>query len=205
MLTLGRLGLLPFIPFVRQQVFVNVSTGSIADGAVTTPKIADNAVTTPKIADDAVTLAKIQDIANGTILGNVSGGAASPSALTAAQVLTLLALKTLTGISISEGGAVLTVGIRGDLMDVPVACQITQCTIGLDQAATFSLQLWKDSYANFPPTVADQIYEANVVAAAKFQETGLSITLAAGDTLRWNVSANDLATRAAVSMRITIL
>jgi len=53
-------------------------------------QIDDDAVTTAKIADGNVTLAKIADIANNTILGNDSGGAAAPEALSAADATALL-------------------------------------------------------------------------------------------------------------------
>ena len=43
-----------------------------------------------RIKDSGVTLAKIANQANNTILGNVSGGAAAPSALTATNVRTLI-------------------------------------------------------------------------------------------------------------------
>jgi len=75
-----------------------VTTVKIDDDAVTTAKILDANVTTAKIADDNVTLAKIQDIADDTILGNVSGGSSSPAALDAEDVRTLLDQDvTLTG------------------------------------------------------------------------------------------------------------
>lgn len=49
-------------------------------------------VSTSQIDDDAVTLAKIANQADATILGNNTGGAASPVALTATQVKALLAI-----------------------------------------------------------------------------------------------------------------
>lgn len=60
--------------------------------------IAANAVTTTKINANAVTLAKMATQADQTFLGNVSGGAAVPSALTKAQMLTALAGSLATGI-----------------------------------------------------------------------------------------------------------
>lgn len=49
-------------------------------------------VSTSQIDDDAVTLPKIANQANATILGNNTGGAASPIALTMAQTKTMLAI-----------------------------------------------------------------------------------------------------------------
>lgn len=63
-------------------------TGSVAT------TITASAITTTTIASNAVTYAKIQTQADQTILGNVSGSTAVPSALTATQVATFLALTT---------------------------------------------------------------------------------------------------------------
>ena len=60
----------------------NVTAAKLASDAVTTAKILDANVTTAKIADNAVTLAKLATQANYTVLGNVSGGAAVPTAIT---------------------------------------------------------------------------------------------------------------------------
>jgi hypothetical protein len=57
--------------------------------------IANNAVTTGKILNSAVTLAKIANQADLTVLGNNSGGAGPPIALTAAQTRTVLGLATV--------------------------------------------------------------------------------------------------------------
>lgn len=52
----------------------------------------NGSVTTAKIVDANVTLAKLANIAAATLLGNNTGGAAAPIALTAAQVKALLAI-----------------------------------------------------------------------------------------------------------------
>lgn len=56
--------------------------------------LAFGTVATAGIANSAVTLAKMANLADQRIIGNVSGGSAAPSALTAAQVKTMLAIST---------------------------------------------------------------------------------------------------------------
>lgn len=65
-----------------------------------------------RIADGAVTLAKLASIASASILGNNTGGAAAPIALTAAQVKTLLAIAAG---DVSGLAAVATSGSASDL------------------------------------------------------------------------------------------
>jgi hypothetical protein len=52
--------------------------------------VKDDGIVTSKILNSNVTLPKIANIANDKVLGNVSGGAAAPAELTAAQLVTLL-------------------------------------------------------------------------------------------------------------------
>ncbi len=78
-----------------------VTTAKILDANVTTAKILDSNVTTAKIADSNVTLAKVANIADDRVLGNISGGAAAPSELTAANVVTMLGTSLMNPTSIS--------------------------------------------------------------------------------------------------------
>ena len=84
-------------------------------------------VGTSQIDNDAVTLAKIADQADATILGNNTGGAASPIALTATQTKTLLSLNNVenTALSTWAGSAnLVTVGTittgNWDGTDIPI-------------------------------------------------------------------------------------
>jgi hypothetical protein len=83
------------------------------------------------------------------------------------------------------------------------AGQFTGWSILNDQAATVDFGVWKDTYANFPPTNADSMtnsHDPATSAAAKAEDTNISdwttTTFAAGDCIRVNVDANDDATRA---------
>jgi len=111
---------------------LNVTTAKIADLGVTAAKLAVDAVTTTKILNNNVTLAKIETIAGGTILGNSTSSAASPSALncstfafsllddgdasTMRSTLGLGALATQNSLSVTTGGTGQTVYTTGDIL-----------------------------------------------------------------------------------------
>jgi hypothetical protein len=61
---------------------LGISTGKIASSAITTVKLGTNSVSTAKIIDSNVTKAKIENFTNLTVLGNVSGSAATPAEVT---------------------------------------------------------------------------------------------------------------------------
>jgi hypothetical protein len=58
---------------------INNDTVRVKDLGITSAKLNDGAVTTIKIGANQVTLSKLAQIANNTIIGNTSGGAATPS------------------------------------------------------------------------------------------------------------------------------
>jgi len=68
----------------------SVDSNQYVNSSIDAVHITDSAVTSNKIRDGNVTLAKLDDIANGRVLGNISGSAAAPSELTAANLRTLL-------------------------------------------------------------------------------------------------------------------
>jgi hypothetical protein len=110
---------------------------------------------------------------------------------------------------IDGGGSAITTGIKGDL-EIPFACTITGWTLLLDQSGSIVIDIWKDTYANYPPVVGDTITASDkptVSAAVKGQDlapTGWTTAITAGDTLRFNVDSASTATRATLSIRVNV-
>jgi hypothetical protein len=111
---------------------------------------------------------------------------------------------------IDGGGATVGSGIKGDIT-VPFACTISEWTLLADQSGTIAVDIWKDTYANYPPTIADVITGSavpTITTATKAQSstlTGWTTTIAAGDTLRFNVNASPAPatiTRVTLSLKV---
>ena len=110
---------------------------------------------------------------------------------------------SLTGLSgmdkaitfiIDGGGAEIAVGQHGHL-EIPFACDIQSVTMYADQSGTIVVDIWNDTYANFPPTDADSITAAahpTIGGAQKsFNDTltGWTTALAAHTCLAYNVDS----------------
>lgn len=105
------------------------------------------------------------------------------------------------------GGVVLGTGIKGDL-SVPFACTILSARLVADQVGSIVVDIWKDTFANYPPTVADTITAAakpTLSAAIKSEDltlAGWTTTINAGDMLRFNIDSVATITRATLALRI---
>lgn len=116
---------------------------------------------------------------------------------------------TSMGITIDGGGSAITTGIKGDLT-VPIGCTITAVRMLADQSGSIVIDIWKDTYANYPPTVADTITASakpTISAATKSEDTtltGWTTSVSAGDTIRFNVDSASTVTRVTLSLKITV-
>lgn len=121
----------------------------------------------------------------------------SPTSATAAIEVTL-----------DGGGSALTTGVKLDL-EVPWNMTITAATLLADQSGSVVVDVWKDSYANYPPTNADSICASakpTISTATKSQDTtltGWTTTLTEGQTLRFNVDSCTTITRVTLSLKGT--
>lgn len=104
-------------------------------------------------------------------------------------------------------GAALATGIAGDI-EIPFACTITGVAALADQTGSVVVDLWKDTYANFPPTDADSITSAapvTISAGTKSLDTtltGWTTSVAAGDIIRFNIDSCSAITRLTISLRV---
>jgi hypothetical protein len=95
---------------------------------------------------------------------------------------------------IDGSGSAIETGIKGDIR-IPFAGTITGAYLLADQTGSIVIDLWKDTTANFPPTVADTITASakpTISSALKAEDTtltGWTTTVSAGDIIRVNVDS----------------
>lgn len=142
-------------------------------------------------------------MANTPISGFTSGAPAQPGdeiviARSGANYkLTLANVSGTNGIgyTIDGGGAAIITGVAGTGVQIPFACTITSVTLLANQTGSIVIDIWKDTYANFPPTVADTICASakpTISSGVKSTDstlTGWTKTIAAGDVLYFNVDS----------------
>lgn len=109
---------------------------------------------------------------------------------------------------IDGGGATITTGVKG-FLEIPFQCNINQATLLADQSGSIVVDIWKDTYANYPPTVADTITASakpTLSTATKSQDstlTGWTTAVTAGDILGFNVDSATTVTRVTLSLRVS--
>ena len=95
---------------------------------------------------------------------------------------------------IDGGGSAITTGEKGHLR-IPFKCEIQRATLLADQSGSIVIDIWKDTYVNFPPTIADTIVAAakpTITTAVKSEDatlTGWTKTINADDILAFNVDS----------------
>jgi hypothetical protein len=110
-------------------------------------------------------------------------------------------------IIIDGGGSAITTGEKGHL-EIPFACEIERVTLLADVSGSIVVNIWKDTYANFPPAVGDKITAdapPTITTAVKSQDatlTGWTKTIAAGDILAFNVDSAATVTRVTLALKI---
>lgn len=110
---------------------------------------------------------------------------------------------------IDGGGSAITTGLKGGF-EVPFSGTIVAARVfALDgNTGSIVIDLWKDTYANFPPTVADTITASakpTISSAVKAEDTtltGWTTAVTAGDIVFVNVDSIATFTRVLLSLTI---
>ncbi len=192
----------------------NADTLADLNNKVSDATLVDTASITLKALFDANTiLAANSDntpaalaVAASRFLGRKAAG--NIAAMTVAEAITLLALDSTIVFIIDGGGSAITTGIKGDLV-VDFPCTIKSVTMLADQSGSIVVDIWKDTYANFPPIDGDSITSSavpTISGATKSQDatlTGWTTSIAAGDILRFNVDSVATIERLTITLKVT--
>lgn len=112
---------------------------------------------------------------------------------------------------VDGAGVVLTTGIKG-FIQIPVNGTLIGWTLLADQAGAIVIDVWKDTYANYPPTNADSItngIEPEIVATGiKATDSDLSDwttqDVTAGDVLGFNIDSVASITKIVLELYMTV-
>ena len=95
---------------------------------------------------------------------------------------------------IDGGGSTITTGVKG-YIPIPFAGAIVGVRLLADQSGSIVVDIWKDTYANYPPIDADSITASavpTITTAEKSEDltlTGWTTAITAGDILGYNVDS----------------
>jgi len=109
---------------------------------------------------------------------------------------------------IDGGGSTITTGVKVDIT-IPFGCTIDSVVMLADQSGSIVVDIFKDTFANYPPLVGDSITASDkptITTAFKSEDTDLgtwTTSITAGDTLRYNVDSVTDIQRLTISLKIT--
>jgi len=147
------------------------------------------------------TMSGVIDMGNNKITG-LAGGTTNGDAVRYQQA----AFDTIQFI-IDGGESVITTGIKGDI-EIPFNCNIVEASAYADQSGSIVIDLWQDTYANYPPTDADSITASapvTISATNKSQDgtlAGWTLSLDKGNILRYNVDSVTSIERVTIALKV---
>lgn len=106
------------------------------------------------------------------------------------------------------GGSAITTGLKG-FVQVPFNCTIVKVDLLADISGSVVVDIWRDTYANHPPTDADSITAAapptisGAVKSTNTTLTGWTTQLNEGDVLAFNVDSAATLTHLTVAIKVT--
>lgn len=108
---------------------------------------------------------------------------------------------------IDGGGSAITTGVKG-FLEIPFNCTIERVTMLADQTGSIVVDIWKDTFTNYPPTDADSITASavpEISSGVKDQDatlTGWTKDILEGDILGYNVDSITTIQRVTISLKV---
>lgn len=109
---------------------------------------------------------------------------------------------------LNGGGVQLATGIQRTDLVVPFDCTISKVEATADQTGSMAVEIWKDTYASYPPVSGDKISASapvTISSGVKSSDstlTGWTKTLKQGDRLRFNVNSVTAITWANIAIHV---
>lgn len=172
---------------------VNADTVRVKDLGITSAKLNDGAVTTIKIGDNQITLGKLAQLANNTVIGNTSGGTATPSEVVIVTDLASASSTTLATSSAIKSYIDTTVGNLGNLEGAWDASSGSFPVGSSPVAGTKKGDYW---YVSVAGTVDGESFNAGDMIVAKVNNASTSLK---SDWIRLEVN-RDQATETALGL-----
>ncbi len=188
--TIGNAGVLP--TYVGTNNVIEPSTITVVEGRLTS-------VVNPVAAQDAATKDYVD-----TLVASVSGASVSGISVSGNNNIRAIA------IPLDGGGIALTTGHKVDF-EVPYNGVIESVTVLGYVSGSIVLDVWKDTYGSYPPTVADSITASakpTITSSNKSKDTtlvGWTKTFSTGDTFRINVDSVTNLERVTVIFKVVAL
>lgn len=168
-----------------------------------------SATTAPAVTDDSGDGYSIGSVWINTTTDNIYAATDVSVGAAVWKLLNSLTQYTTINIVLDGGGSVIVTGIKADLV-IDFACTIAGVTMLSDQSGAIQVDIWKDTYANFPPTNADSITgaaEPEIASGSKSQDTtltGWTTAISAGDILRFNVDSVTNIERVTLALKVQV-
>jgi len=165
----------------------------VKDLGITTGKLNDGAVTTIKIGANQVTLAKLAQVANNTVIGNTSGGTATPS-----EVVIVTDLASASSTTLATSAAIKTYidGQVGGLGNLEGAWDASSGTFPVGSSPVSGTKKGDYWYVSVAGTTGGVAFNVGDVIVAKINSASTS---SASDWIQLEVN-RDQATETAIGL-----
>lgn len=184
---------------IANPTFTGTPAAPTASSGTSTTQLATTAFVADAVSGKA-------NIANPTFTGTPAAPTASLGTNTTQLASTAFvqaavgAIRKVFGVTIDGGGSAPTTGVKG-YWRAPAAGVIKKFSLLADQSGSAVIDVWKDTYANYPPTVSDTITASakpTLSSATKAENstlTGWTTSFSAGDVFGFNLDSVTTCTR----------